>query len=49
MYHLKTTEQIFVKFYRMVGNNPETNRSGFEWPCKVKVTIGQKFIIVFWE
>ena len=38
----------FVKCRGMVGHNPETNRLDFGWPWpKVRVTMGQKVIIVF--
>jgi len=46
----KTTDQIFMKFYGVVGHNPGTNRLDFEWAWpKVKVTRGQKVKIVFCE
>jgi len=44
----KTTHQILMKFYGMVGCNPGTNRLDFEWPWpNVKVIRGQKVKIVY--
>jgi len=39
----KITEQIFMKFYGVVGNNPGTNRLDFQWLWpKINVTRGQR-------
>ena len=39
----KTTDQMPIKFYGMVGHNARPNRLDFEWPwIKVKVTRGKK-------
>jgi len=44
---LKNTNEIVIKFYRMIGHNQGTNRLVFEWPWpKVKVTSRQKVEIV---
>ena len=35
LHYSKTTGRISMKFYGVVGNNPDTNRFDIEWPCYI--------------